>query len=316
MTVDFLTEYKKLQLKTPRFSSVIINSVNSDYCYNVKNLKNCYLLANAVENEDCMYGRDFYDCADCVDCDHVKKCTLCFSCLNCANCYDCDFLQDCESCTDSRYGYNLKSCSDCVGCVGIRQKKYHIFNKAYSEPDYHEKLAGLSEEEIRERFEGLKRSVPRRNLLQTNCENVSGNNLFHCKNVIDSFDMRECEDVGYALEGKNIQDSYDCTIFEDSALCYQISAAHNIQNCNFCHFCVDSCDLEFCECMIACQNCFGCISLHRKQYCILNEQYSPDEYFQKVEEFKNQLREQGLYGQMLIPPVFPREDTVAVWEKM
>ena len=67
---------------------------------------------------------------------------------------------------------------------------------------------------------------------------------------------------------------------------------------------------------MSCKDCFGCISLHRKQYYILNKPYSKEEYFKQVAELKDQLRTQGIYGQMLITPCFPREDTVAVWDKM
>ena len=34
-------------------------------------------------------------------------------------------------------------CSDCFGCVGLRNKKYHILNKPYSEGDYRELKAQI-----------------------------------------------------------------------------------------------------------------------------------------------------------------------------
>ncbi|MFH1315040.1 MAG: hypothetical protein ABIH67_01455 [Candidatus Uhrbacteria bacterium] len=45
----------------------------------------------------------------------------------CMNVKEC---QDCEYCF---YSYN---CESCFGCVGLRNKKYHIFNKEYNEDDY------------------------------------------------------------------------------------------------------------------------------------------------------------------------------------
>lgn len=316
MSIDFLTEYKKLQLVTPRLSYFQLNSVNSDYCYNCDNVKNGYLLANACNDEDCMYGRDFYGCKDCNDCDHIRNCTLCFQCLNSGDCYNCDYLQDSSNCSDSRYGYFLKGCRDCVGCVGISQKQFYIFNESYSKTDYLAKIASLSEKEIQEQFEALKKSIPRVGMLQINCENCTGNNLFHCQNVVESFDAVESQDCGYLLEAKNMKDSWDITVLEQSELCYQISCAHVLNNCNFCYFCTDSSNLEYCENVIASNDCFGCISLHRKQYYILNQPYTKEEYFKKVAEIKDQLRADGLYGQMLIPPTFPRQDTVVMWPTM
>lgn len=316
MGFDFITEYKKLQLATPRLSFYHINAVNSDYVYNCDGAKNCYLLANACGDEDCMYGRDLYGCKDCVDCDHVRNCTLCYQCLNCVDCYQCDFLQDSTNSSDCRYGYYLKGCRDCIGCVGLKQKQFHIFNEPYSEAEYRAKVASLNEQEIRRRFEELKHSTPRITLLQIDCEDSTGNGLSHCQRVHESYDAVECQDSGYLLESKGIKDSWDITVLEQSELCYEISTAHIMNNCNFCFFCTECSDVEYSEIMISCQNCFGCISLHHKQYYILNQPYSKEEYFKKVAEIKDQLRAQGLYGKMFIPPTFPRQDTLAVWSTM
>ncbi|MFA7278408.1 MAG: hypothetical protein WC101_05530 [Candidatus Gracilibacteria bacterium] len=316
MAIDFVTEFKKLQLVTPRLSFFQLNAVNSDYNYNCDGAKNCYLLANACDDEDCMYGRDYYGCKDCNDCDHIRNCTLCYQCLNCGDCYNSDYLQDSLNCNDCRYGYFLKGCRDCVGCVGLKQKQFHIFNEPYTEADYRAKLASLSDAEIRVRFEELKKSVPRLGFLEVNCEDSTGNNIFHCQRVHESYDASECQDSGYLLETKNLKDSWDITVLEKSELCYQVCSAHVLNNCNFCYFCVDSSNLEYCEYMINSHDCFGCISLHRKQYYILNQPYSKEDYFKKVAEIKDQLRAEGLYGQMLIPPTFPRQDTVSVWDRM
>lgn len=315
--MDFLAEYTKLQLATPRLSGYVSSdSVNSDYNHNVAGAKNCYLLANAVRNENCMYGRDFYGDTDCMDCDHVTDCTLCYQCLNCANCYDCNFLQDCQNCQDCRYGYFLKGCKNCVGCVGLKQKQFHIFNEPYSEIEYRAKISELTSDDIKRRFEELKREVPRVGFLQTDSENFTGNGVYHCRNVFESFDVRECQDGGYLLECRKVTDSWDISVLEDSEMCYQISSSHILNNCNFCFFCVESSDLEYCEGLASCKDCFGCISLHRKQYYILNQPYTKDEYFAKVTEIKDQLRERGLYGKMFLPPTFPRKDTVAMWATM
>ncbi len=312
MNFDFLTEYKKLQLQTPRLSSFVIASENSAYNFNVKNAKNCYMIANSVDSEDCLYGRDFYNCTDCIDCDHIQSCTLCYQALNCENCYDCQFIQDSQNCSHCRYGYSLKGCTDCVGCVGLRQKQYHIFNEAYSKEDYEAKLQTLSREDIKTRFEALKKQIPRKGIDEIDSENFTGSGVFHSKNIDESFDVSECQDGGYLLETKKVTDSWDISILEEAEQCYQISSCHIMSNAVCCYFCVNSHNVEYSENLIDCQDCFGCISLKRKQYYILNQPYSKEEYFEKVAAIKAQLREQGLYGKMLLPPTFPKEDTVAM----
>ncbi len=34
----------------------------------------------------------------------------------------------------------------------------------------------------------------------------------------------------------------------------------------------------YCKLLTGCQNCFGCISLRNASYCILNKQYTKEEY--------------------------------------
>ena len=314
--IDFLKEYRKLQLKTPRLSSFLLNSTNSTYTFNVDQAKNLYLIANSVNCQDCMYGRDVYDCSDCTDCNHVKNCTLCFGCLNCRNCYNCDFLQDSENCTDCRYGYYLRGCKNCIGCAGLTHKEFHIFNQPYSKDEYFKKIKTLNDEDIKKGFEKTKLQTPRINLSVINAENVTGNCIYNSKDICESYDVYDSRDCGYLLECKKLNDCWDITVLEGSELCYQVSSSHILNNCNFCYFCLDSSDLEFCECVMASEFCFGCISLHRKKYYILNQPYSKEEYFKITAEIKADLRAKNLYGKMLIPATFPHHDTVAVWDKM
>lgn len=314
--IDFLEEYRKLQLKTPRPSAFIVNAVNSDFCYNVDQAKNLYLIANGVKDQDCLYGRDVYGCIDCVDCDHIKDCTLLYGCINCRNCYNGDFLQDSESCSDCRYGYFLKNCKNCVGCAGLSHREFYIFNEPYSPEEYRKKIASLSDPQIREGFERVKRQTPRANLTVINSEMSSGNGVYHSRNIYHSYDVINCEDSGYLIESKDLKDCYDCSILEKSQLCYQLSSSFGMNNSNFCYFCMESSDLEYCENVVASEFCFGCISLHRKKYYILNQPYSPEEYFRITAEIKADLRARNLYGKMLIPSTYPRSETVAAWDRM
>ena len=43
-------------------------------------------------------------------------------------------------------------------------------------------------------------------------------------------------------------------------------------------------------------NCFGCVGLRKKNYCILNKQYGKEEYERIVNNIKNELKEKGEYG--------------------
>ncbi|MEK9132097.1 MAG: hypothetical protein AAB606_00080 [Patescibacteria group bacterium] len=314
--MDFFAELEQLQLKTPRIGSVRLQSINSDYNHNIDGCKNCYLLCNAVKNEDCMYGRDFYDNADCVDCDHVRRCTLCYECLNCAECWNCKYLQDCKNCSDCDFGYYLKGCKNCIGCVGLNQKEFCIFNKPYSKEDFLDKKKSLTEEEIAREFDELKHHVPRTPTLQMETEKCFGDALLHCKNAFYAFDCDGCQDSGYVYECKSLEDCFDIFVLEYSELCYECSSNYKLHNSNFCFMCTGSSNLEYCELVMNSKDCFGCMGLNHKEYCILNVQYSKEDYFKRVAEIKAQLRASGEYGKRFLPSSYPMQDTVGVWEKL
>lgn len=313
--MDFFKEFESLQLKTPRIGSIRINALNSEYTHNTDQCKNCYLLANAVKNEDCYYGRDFYDNQDCVDCDHVLRCTLCYECLNSKECYNSTFLQDCANCIDCDFGYYLKDCKNCIGCVGLRKKEYYIFNEPYSREEFLLKKATLKPEEIRTQFEKLKLKVPRVFAMQLGSENSTGDYVLNSKNAHECFDVVECQDAAYLSECKKVKDSLDIFVLEDAELCYECSSNHVLNNCNFCFMCMYSSNLEYCELVSNSKDCFGCVGLNHKEYHILNRPYSREEYFKRVAEIKNQIKREGTYGKWF-PSTYPSADTVASWPRL
>ena len=263
-----------------------------------------------------MYGRDFYDNVNCIDCDHIKSCSLCYSCINCTNCYNCNYLQDSDNCSDCNYGFYLRGCKNCIGSTGLIHKEFYIFNQPYTREEYFKKLETLSLEDIKNGFKKTKRLTPRVNLTLINCENCEGNCIYNSRNIYESYDVHDCQDSGYLLESQKLKDCYDVSVLENSELCYQIANSYILNNCNFCNFCMNCSDSEFCECLIASEFCFGCISLHHKKYYILNQPYSKEEYFKVTAEIKVDLKARNIYGKMLIPSTFPEDETVAVWEKM
>jgi len=106
--------------------------------------------------------------------------------------------------------------------------------------------------------------------------------------------VREGEDLKYCqyLQDKPARDSYDHTIWGNGTeLVYESQqvgdGAYNLK------FCVESWvnvkNLEYCvECQ-SLSDCFGCVSLRNKKYCILNKQYSKAEYETLREKIKKHM---------------------------
>jgi hypothetical protein len=62
-------------------------------------------------------------------------------------------------------------------------------------------------------------------------------------------------------------------------------------NIKFCFNCWDEVrDLEYCAYCIGSKNCFGCVGLYKKEYCIFNTQYTKEEYHTLREQIIDQMK--------------------------
>ena len=96
-------------------------------------------------------------------------------------------------------------------------------------------------------------------------------------------------------------DSYDYSNWGIGAsLMYEsLTCGSEVSNLKFSWECWSgSRDLEYCAHCISSSNCFGCVGLQKKQYCIFNKQYSKDGYEKLVLRIKEQMR--------FVPYVDPR----------
>lgn len=287
-------------------------SQNSPYCVYTDSCKNCHLVSNAFEDEDCYYGRVLFGNKNCTDCDHCFDSELCYSCTDCRKCYNSNFLQQCENCSDCEYSYDLKGCTFCFGCAGLRQKSYHIFNKPFSKEEYFERIAQLKQEPLlaQEEFKQLQYTVPRLFANVLNTEHCLGDYLKNSKNCFFCFDVNESQDCFYSSEILKSTDCCDMDIGEFAVGNYDVTSAFKLQNSFVCNQCWESSDLEYCEDVFRSHHCFGCVYLNHKSFYILNEPFEKEAYFKKTAEIKKILRNEKSYGRWFWPPVHPLQDTV------
>jgi hypothetical protein len=94
-------------------------------------------------------------------------------------------------------------------------------------------------------------------------------------------------------ENTGSKDCWDWSIFGDNGqLLYECHACGiNAQNIKFCLLCYSNVhDLEYSMfCMDGAENLFGCVGLRKKSYCILNKQYTKEEYLKMVEKIKKHM---------------------------
>lgn len=120
-------------------------NVTGDYIHNAKDIKRSYDTSNS---ENVSYSNRMIEVKDCYDCSGVGfKAELIYESMAAtANTFNDSFcyltIQGCRNC---QYSMILRNCSDCFGCVGLINATFCIFNKQYSESEYHELVAKIKQ---------------------------------------------------------------------------------------------------------------------------------------------------------------------------
>jgi len=299
----FFEQFKELIKEIPLFSRAVINMVNSDFCMNAGYLKNCYLIFNSAYNEDCAYGVRINYSEDCYDNVTLDKCELCYNNFMLAGCYKTLFSSYCDDCQEVIFCKNCTNCQNCFGCTNLKHKKYHIFNKEYTKKEYEEKLKEFNIgsykniQELQEKAKEHHLKYPNRFMTGRKNVNVTGDYINNSKNVKNAYSIRDGEDLKYCqlLELKDTKDCYDQTSFgKNVELVYEgIALGLGVSRLKFCYHCYDNVmDLEYCiQCPSASSNLFGCIGIKKKQYCILNKQYTEKEYEEMIPKIKKHMND-------------------------
>ncbi len=298
----FFEQYKDLLDVVPVPSTSMNFVVNCKYCTNANNIKNCYFSRGVAYTQDSAYIIWDQASKNCFDSHMTNTCELSYGNVNTINCYKTFFSVDCESCHDIILCRDCVGCNDCVASIGLRNKSYCIFNIQYGKVDYQKKLIefGLSSYD---NFENLKDQAykhwlkyPQKFIHAKQNLEITGDYIYESKNAKNCYRVRDVEDskfVANILSGP-VKDCYDYTNWgENAELVYEamivgigasnikfcVQTFENVQDISYSVFCHNSSDL------------FGCVSLRKKKYCILNKQYTKEEYEELVPKIIKHMNE-------------------------
>jgi len=138
--------------------------------------------------------------------------------------------------------------------------------------------------------------------VQEKCEDSTGDHIVElkdCKNCYQTFRSRDCINVTDA-DGNN--DLLDCYHTGWSEMIYEGYSPVRLRNSAFEVQCWDGNDIFYSDTCQNCSYCFGCISLRQNKYCILNKQYSKEEYEVMLYKIINHMKSTGEWGKF-----FPNE---------
>ncbi len=306
----FFDQYYELMQKVPRISIINKEGINSDYCnYSQKN-KNCYLTFGAHFNEDLSYVHYATKSKDCVDSYWLRDCELCYECVDCGGGYNLKFCQNVFNSSDSWFLKNCIGCKNCFGCVNLRHKEYYFLNQKCTKSEYEEKLKNLdlisreSLQNLRKNFGEFCEKFPCKYMEETQSEDCSGDFISQSARCYNSYEITGSEDCNNAVIVDEVKFCRDVSHigFDASELCYELIGCSATFDCVACESCWHNDNIAYCGLCFHSSDLFGCISLKHKKYCILNKQYSREEYFILKEKIISHMRKSGEWGEF-----FPME---------
>jgi hypothetical protein len=314
---SFLGQFKELLSKVPQLARSAVGNQNSEYVNQAGWCKNCYLIFEADYSENCYYANLIYDSRFCMEGLQMHNCELCYECIDCKNCYNLTFSQSCQSCSDSKFLKNCISCKNCFGCVNLQNQEYHYLNRKYSKEEYSAKLqtiqtgSHIATQELKEQFSHMVKKYPCKNMQGIQNENSIGNYLYNTKNCSECYDLYNSQDCKFVFNCRTMKNVYDTTVFgslKGADFCYENhEIGDGVRNVIFSDQTFSNCyNILYSKlCSMNSHDLFGCIGLRHKQYCILNRQYSKEEYESLVPRIIEKMRKDGEWGEFFPPSLSP-----------
>lgn len=294
--------------------------------------KNCYYVTHSDYLENCSYCSTVTRSKEVIDSYMVDQSESCYESVNCRKCYRTFFSVDCEDCYDTYFSLACVGSSNIFGCVNLKNKQYYIFNKPYTKEEYERRVVDLMPNSHERIVNGLRvraelmKSLPVRFSHERRNADSSGDYLYNSKNAKYIFvgsDLERAKFCAFVTPG-GCSNAYDFTHFgEKTDLLYETLQSGYAQNIRFTWYCImNSRNVEYGISNLGMVNAFGCVGLRKKEYCILNKQYSKKEFEDLRQKIVDQMNtapyrdKQGVeyrYGEffpMELSP-FPYNDSTA-----
>lgn len=216
------------------------------------------------------------------------------------------FVRECYDCLNSAFLFDCRNCEFCFGATNKRNKKYVWFNEQLSKEEWEKRMAEVDlgsrrvSDDYLSRFYRL---IAEQGVWPENFNNQdvdsTGEYLNKTTNVRASYFCAEGGVDEYFCNfslGASRQNAFTgYPVFATD--CYYSASISRGGNCKFCFLNIQSNQMEYSLLCYNCENCFGCIGLQRKQFCILNKQYTEEEYWKRVDVIKCAMMDRGEYGE-------------------
>jgi hypothetical protein len=296
----FFQQLRDLQQVVPNQATNGRNSTNCKYSHGQIRSKDCVFVFGGFQTVNCYYCHSPILSRDSVDSDVIWNSDHAYETISSNRVYNTKFVYFSDDCIESSFLFNCIGCTDCFGCVNLRNQKYYIFNEKYSKKEYEKEIlkwnlgSYKTIKKAQEKFMELYYKTPRRFASIINSDNITGDDIKNTKNCTNCFITRDgvenCKNI--FICGLLLKDSYDVTFGGDtSELLYEVSGSTQSQRVLFTRGSNNLVDVEYSENIYGGSNLFGCVKLRQKKYCILNKQYTKEEYEALIPKIKKHMDE-------------------------
>ena len=311
-TRPFCEQFAELYREVPTLHAYVILSENCEYINGAANCRNCYLAYNMDYCEDCYYVFTATHSRSSIDCHAIHNSELCYQCIDCSNCYELRYSERSTNCSASYFLRDCRRCKNCIGCANLVDKEYYIFNQPATRAEYEryrERLMSASGvAEVRAKVAQHFKQFPYRYYVGHSNESFSGTALHHAKNsygCFESFEIENCLHCNYLFHSSNCA---DINVFGDHSqwLYNCLATGINCTNDMFTMGCWGgSSNVLYSVVVNSSSDCFGCCGLTQKKHCILNRQYTPEDYQSTVAAIISHMQRTGEWGQFFPPTMTP-----------
>ncbi|MDD5770397.1 MAG: hypothetical protein PHE25_05500 [Candidatus Gracilibacteria bacterium] len=189
----------------------------------------------------------------------------------------------------------LQGCSECIFCDNLENKSYCIKNKQYEKNEYLKE----KQEILKDKNNFLKYYKEIKDIGKNiGSTNSIGRYIIKSENVENGFivsNTRNGRNVVFVGIGENFYDLFDCGM--EAKDFYGVCGGGTYSNNVYCSTQIETCSKMYYS--FYCNNCsfcLGCIGLKNKSFCILNKQYSKEEWYELANKIFSQMDKDGILG--------------------
>ena len=311
---SFFEQFREMIWEVPRPALFQRESENSEYTQTCTNNKNSFMLFESSFNQYCSYSYWIHHSSDCVDCSFCDLCDRCFDCIDCSDNSELIWCQNCTWCKESYFLKNCIGCTSCFGSMNLTNAQFVFFDTQLSQDQYEKMVVSFL-------------------LTKQEYQNWSKEcNIFHETHIQRFSQIWESEDCtwDYIRNAKNCHNcfyvfawaeniKYTCNtgmiaeyIMDGDAIGANAGYIYESINTALVSYRTmfsirswasqDSIFLNECD---NCSTCFACIGLRNKSYCILNKQYTCEEYEELVPRIIEHMMKTGEWGEFFPASLSP-----------